>query len=734
MKKLIESKVLLAFFFLLLNFNVLAGPGNIASLAKVSASAELNSDYSANKVIDGLIRISDIGEWASNSKVNFWGGVNYPWIQLNWDESQLIDKVVFYDRVSLDSHLAGGTLQFSDGTELSVNLIANDGRACVVKFPAKKVEWIRFLVTDGIGDNLGLSEIEVFPSTAGELDPVSMVDPYIETTRGRYFFFVTGSRPFGMISSAPMTRNKNQMGGGYNYNSTEILSFPQVHGWMLSGVELMPTTGLINTSLWHDGWKSEFSHNSEIVQPGYHRVFLDKYKTWVEQTCTDRVSFYRMRYTEDAAANVLVNLGGYVSTSSMTGANVKKVSNTEFEGSFNSVGRLWGGATSIKFFFVVRFDKPMKRLDSWEGELKQANIEGLEAENKSTPRRPTGWSYHDAPTAGVAANYQVKAGETLKVKIAISYTSIENARLNMDAECNHWDFDKVRADARSEWNSWMGRIEVKGGTQNQQVKFYTDLWHTLLGRHKLNDFSADYPDYTSGERNGSHTIAELKVRTLPKDANGKAQFNMYNSDAFWLTQWNLNTLWGLAWPELLDDFSASLVQYANNGKLLPRGPCAGGYSYIMTGCPATNLIVSAYMKGLLRKVDHNHAFNVMKQNHQPGGMMGGKKIDFYVKNGWKPGNAGETLEWAFQDWSLSQMAFKLGKKRDAKYFLKRSTGWKNLYHPEEGLIFPKKEDGSWLHTNSLSGQGWIEANAWQGTWSVSHDIAGLAELMGAIMF
>lgn len=718
------------FFISLFGLQTMAGPSNIALFAKASASAELNKNYSANNVIDGLIRISGKGEWASDSKVNFWGGINYPWIQLDWGEKQLIDKIVFYDRPTLEVHLAGGTLQFSDGSELSVNLIPNNGSACVITFPAREIEWFRFVVSDGTGDNMGLSEIEVYPSTEGELDPVSMVDPYIETTRGRYFFFVTGSRPFGMISSAPLTRNKNQMGGGYNYNNTEILSFPQVHAWMLSGVEFMPTTGNVNTSLWHDGWKSSFSHNSEIVQPGYHRVFLEKYKTWVEQTCTDRVSFYRLHYTEDAVANVLVNLGGYVSTSTMTGAKVKKLSDTEIEGTFNSVGRLWGGPEKVKFFFIVRFDKPMESMDSWDGEIKQKDIEILEASEKSTPRRPEGWSYHEAPTAGVSGKYSVKKGDELKVKISISYTSIENARLNMDAECKHWDFDKVREDARDEWDEWMGRIEVKGGKQNQRVKFYTDLWHTLLGRHKLNDYSGDYPDYTSGERNGSNTKAELKVRTLPKDVQGLAKYNMYNSDAFWLTQWNLNTLWGLAWPELLDDFSASLVQYADNGGLLPRGPCAGGYSYIMTGCPATSLIVSAYMKGLLRKTDSEHAFNVMKRNHEPGGMMGGKEIEFYTKNGWKPGNAGETLEWAFQDWALSQMAIKMGKKRDAKYFLDRSTGWKNLYNPDENLIFPKDKNGKWIHNNPLSGRGWIEANAWQGTWSVSHDINGLAELMG----
>ena len=193
MKKQIESKVLaiilVAVFIVSLNSIAFAGPSNIAQLAKASASAEVNSDFSASKVIDGLIRISEKGEWASDSKVNFWGGINYPWIQLDWEESQLIDKIVFYDRVSLKSHLTGGTLQFSDGTEISVNLIPNDGSACVVTFPAKKIEWFRFVVSDGNGDNLGLSEIEVFPSTEGELDHVSMVDPYIETTRGRYIFF-----------------------------------------------------------------------------------------------------------------------------------------------------------------------------------------------------------------------------------------------------------------------------------------------------------------------------------------------------------------------------------------------------------------------------------------------------------------------------------------------------------------------------------------------------------------
>ena len=131
-----------------------AGPGNIAGKAKVTASVELNSNFAAANINDGLIRIHNLGEWASDSHTTFWGAVNYPWIQLNWDTAQCIDKIIFYDRPTLDAHLAGGTLEFSDGTKLSVNLIPNDGSACVVTFPPKSIDWFRFVVTDGTGDQL----------------------------------------------------------------------------------------------------------------------------------------------------------------------------------------------------------------------------------------------------------------------------------------------------------------------------------------------------------------------------------------------------------------------------------------------------------------------------------------------------------------------------------------------------------------------------------------------------
>lgn len=715
--------------FLLVSFAVKAGPSNIAGKAKVTTSS-CKEGSSGDFAIDGKIRQLDRGEWASNAVMPYWGDLPFPWIRLDWQEEQFINKIILYDRPDLQSHTSGGVLSFSDGSKISVLEIPNNGDPKVVEFPEKKVKWVRFGVTDGEGSYVGLSEIEVFPSHSSYPDYVSWVDPYIETTRGRYFFFITGNQPFGMIGAAPLTRNKNQYGGGYNYNTTEVLGFPQIHNWVLSGLTLMPTTGDVDPSKGEQYWKSSFLHADEIVQPGYHRIFLSDYNLWVEQTTTQRVSFYRLTYTRDAVSKILFNLGGYLASTTMVNSKVTKISDTEIEGSFDTYGRHWGGPDRVTVYFVVRFDKPFEQLDGWAGEEKYAQVESFRGSDKITQRAPNEkLSYLDSPTSGVMATYPVKTGDQLNIKMSISYVSTANARENMQKECDEWNFDQVCLQSRKEWNDWLGNIDVKGGSNPQRIKFYTDIWHTLLGRHKIDDINGDYPDLTDGERIGSFTVnIKPKIRKLPKDKNGNVIHHMYNSDAFWLTQWNLNILWGLAWPEMLDEFSASLVRYADNGKFIPRGPCAGGYTYIMSGCPATNLIVSAYTKGLMTKVAPEHAYEKMKWNHEPGGIMG--IGDFYVREGYQPGSAGMTLESAFQDWALSQMAKGLKKKKDVAYYTGRANGWEKLYNPDQKLIFAKNQDGKWIHEDPLSGRGWIEANAWQATWSVSHGLRKLSDLMG----
>ena len=713
MKHRIKQITLLA-ALALLNLYALAGTDNITSSAIVTASSSLNNQFNADNIKDGITGVANKGEWACEGDTTDWGYIRFPWIELHWAEPQAIDKILLFDRPALNNHIASGRLIFNDGSIVWVNEIPNDGSVKLVKFETKIVTSVRFETTDGTGRDLGFSEIEVYPARTAKTDYVGWVDPYIETNRGRYFFFITGSTPFGMVGAAPHTRNKNQNGGGYNYNEKDVLGFGNIHSWMMSGIEIMPANISVNPTGGENAWKSEYSHDDEIVQPGYHRLYLKQPKTWVELTATERVSFYRFSYTQNMPTQILVNLGGYIGNSTMANAAVKKVSDKEFEGSFSSVKRYWGGPKDVKVYFVIQFDKATQSLDGWKGETILNNILDLNGDG-----------------TGVSAKYDVKAGDKIQMKVAISYTSIDNARNNLAAECTSWDFGAVRNETRQVWNDWLGKIDVRGGSSDQKIKFYTDLWHVLLGRQKINDVSGDYPDRTTGVREGNFTDAIFKVKQLPKDANGKLKYNMYNSDAFWLSQWNLNILWGLGWPEIQDELSSSMIQYADNGGLLPRGPSGGGYSYIMTSNPTANLIAGTFQKGLLTKVDVNHAFDVLKRNQMPGGMLGSKEdVTFYIKYGWWKDNAGITIEAAFQDWAVAQMAYKLGKKKDYNYFSKRAQGWKACFNPEQNLLFPKDSAGKFTHNDPLSGAGWVEANAWQATWGVSHDIPGLAALMG----
>lgn len=411
-----------------------------------------------------------------------------------------------------------------------------------------------------------------------------------------------------------------------------------------------------------------------------------------------------------------VDVGSVLGNCSMDKATLLRVSNTRVVGEFFTTERFWGGPDSIKISFVLDCNRPIKSIDGWNEKGVLPDVEAIAGN-----------------AAGMVLNFGQLNAEELLFKMAFSYTSVDNAIANMDAELNHWDFDKVCKETRSVWNEALGRIAVEGGTDAQRIKFYTDLWHVLLGRHKINDVNGYYPDYAGNKYVNKRTSEPMKVRRLPLTADGKPKFNMYGFDGLWLTHWNLNVLWGLAWPEVMDDLSACLVQYADNGKLLPRGACSGGYSFIMSGCPATSLLVSTYMKGIMKKADPLHTFDVIKRNHMPGGMMSYESADdlkFYISHGYCPDNASKTLEWAFQDWGASRMAARLGKHSDARMFEKRSRAWTPLFNAELGLVFPKKRNGEWLHQDALSGNGWVEANSWQATWSLSHELPKLVKMMG----
>ncbi|HEA20889.1 MAG TPA: glycoside hydrolase family 92 protein [Pricia antarctica] len=552
-------------------------------------------------------------------------------------------------------------------------------------------------------------KIEVFSSA----DPVDLVYPQLDTENSRWFFFSSASRPFGMVNLSPDTEIDGAWGSGYRYKTDTIKGFSHVHGWQISGLSVMPVVvGNENQEAIFTDFYSKFSHETENVSPGYHRVELERYGITAELTSTKRVGLHQYIFTEKGLPAILFNLN------TILGPNANEAGTLEQTGIRSLSGSLIMTPTHrrpkpFKLYFQIAFDVS---IDSVVQDQKTGNF----------------LVYTDAEEKKV------------QMKAAISYTSFENAAANMTSELKDWNFQKTVADSRKEWNDRLGRIQIEGGTEIDQRRFYTDLWHSLQGRRTISDFNGAYPDNT-GET--------FRVGQLPLDDKGHPRHAHYNSDSFWGAQWTLNTLWGLVYPDIMKDFALSLLQYHKDGGLIPRGPSGGNYTYVMTGASSTPFIISAIQKGILTE-DLQSIYKALKKNHMAEGIMAkagyehntslGGGMKHYMENNYVPhpipegkfgghqDGASLTLEYAYQDWTLAQLAKKLGLQDDYDYFLKRSNNYKNVFDPTEGWMRPKDVDGKWRKDFDpyQYESGFIEANGAQGTWFVPHDITGLAKLMG----
>lgn len=543
--------------------------------------------------------------------------------------------------------------------------------------------------------------------------PVDLVYPQLDTYNSRWFFFSSAARPFGMVSLSPDTKVDGAWSSGYVYTTENIKGFSHIHAWQMSGLSVMPVSFKDGQedALFKD-CSSDFSHDGETVEVGYHSVLLDRYDVQAELTSTVRSGFHRYTY----------------------------------------------GRPEDKHGILFNLNCLLGPCDTYDGDLVLVDSHTVSGHLKDKPtfRRPKPVSIHfraelDAPVTGIVRDPEtgncllvLESGRSqVMMKVGISYTSEENASLNLHRENPSWDFDAVVRESKEEWNSLLSRIEVEGGDIVARRRFYTDLWHSLIGRHIINDVDGAYPDNMGPEYRTGH---------LPLDADGRPQFNHFNTDAFWGAQWNLNILWGLVYPEIYREMACSLMQYCHDGGLVPRGPSGGNYTYVMTGSSATPFIVSAIQKGIVTE-DLEEIYAAVRKNHMPGGIMErgryehdgalGGGLSYYLENGYVPypipdervghtDGAGLTLEYAYQDWCLAQLALKLGHKEDYRHFMSRSENYRHLFDSSTGWMRPKDIDGNWLEPFDPYelGCGFIESNAAQGSWYVPHDAKGLAKLLG----
>lgn len=556
--------------------------------------------------------------------------------------------------------------------------------------------------------------------------PVDLVYPQLDTENSRWIFFSSACRPFGMVNLSPDNQAAGDWGAGYRYEKDSVLFFSHIHAWQLSGIPVMPVNGEFKGQLGPKAYGSKYSHDKEIVKPGYHSVFLETYGIRAELTSTTRVGFHRYHFPANKESFVLLDLGTALGPCETANGYAGKVNDKEISG-YALMDKTSRRPKPVYVYYDIQFDTPFLQMAGW----KDGKLTGKTDEFKGSK-------------GGVYLKFDTSTEKTVLMKVGISYVSADQAALNIQAELPGWDFDRVVNESADEWNSYLSRIEIEGGTPEQQRRFYTDLWHSLLGRRIISDANGKYCDMTG---------PEPRIRQIPLDKNGKPLFDHHNSDSFWGAQWTITTLWDLVYPKTASDFVNSMLLMYDDGGLIPRGPSGGNYTAVMTGASSTPFIVGAYMKGI-RTFDAQKAYEGMKKNHMPGGMMGkagyehysalGGGVEYYIEKGYVPyplpvkasgihkDGAAQTLEYASQDWCLAQMAKSLGKMEDYNYFMKRSESWKNLYDPQTGWIRPKDVNGNWKDPFDpyQYENGFVEGNAAQVTWFVPQDLPGLARLMG----
>jgi predicted alpha-1,2-mannosidase len=539
------------------------------------------------------------------------------------------------------------------------------------------------------------------------------VYPILDSENSRWFFFSSASRPFGMVNLSPDNEIDGAWGSGYRYKVDTIKGFSHIHAWQMSGLSVMPVTfsDQNNEAIFTDFY-SYFNHDKEVIKPGYHKVELERFGINAELTSTKRVGFHKYEFPKDKNSGILFNLNTMLGPCENIDGTLEKTGTNEISG---------------KLVATPTLRRPKPLTVYFKVELNHS-IQSIEKNEKT-------------------GNYLIRLNTDNKpvlMKAGISYTSVENAANNIATELPEWNFDKVVMDSHNEWEGLLGRIEVKGGSEQNQRRFYTDLWHALQGRRVISDVNGAYPDNT-GDR--------FRVGQIPLTENGKPKFNHYNSDSFWGAQWTINTLWGLVYPEIMEDFTYSLLQYYKDGGMIPRGPSGGNYTFVMTGSSSTPFMVTAIQKGIVTE-DLEEIYQALKVNNMPGGIMDksgyehktrfGGGLKYYIENGFVPypipegkfgmhqSGASLTLEYAYQDWTLAQLAKKLGHENDYNFFMKRSKNYQNVYDESTGWMRAKDVNGVWKKDFDpyQSENGFIESNGAQSTWFVPHDLSGLATLMG----
>ncbi len=572
------------------------------------------------------------------------------------------------------------------------------------------------------------------------IDLTQYVNPNIGTAHSRWFFYTPAAVPFGMAKLGASTNGSygNANGWeavGYEDGHESIEGFPCFHEFQIGGIMLMPTVGDYETypgllESPEQGYRSTFKKENEFATSGYYSVILDKYDVKAELTSTDRVGFQRYTFPKAERASIIFDVGNKLGESGEAiDSQIKLLDKKTIVGFVTTKPeyvKKYQPEADVRMYFYAELSKPVESSEIFYrgGELKQ----GSEISGKG---------------ACMGLNFTTSKDETIIVKLGLSYTSIDNAKLNLDTEAKDLNFDNAKQLAYVRWNDMLGRILVEGGENNDKIKFYTGLYHALLGRGLVNDVNGAYPKNNGG-------VGHIQMN------GNEVSYNLYNTDAIWGGFWNLTQLWAVAYPEYYSDWVQSqLLVYKETGWL---GDGVANCKYVSgVGTNFTSLaIASAYNCGI-KDFDVNLGFEAALKNEVDGvdRPSGSGKLDLasFVSRGFCPYipsdeyfitksdegsvfGASHTLEYSFSSFAVAQFAKSLNKESEYKQLSEMSSNWKNLFDKETGLIRPKTKDGKFIKDfNPVAPWvGFQEGNAIQYTFYVPHEAEQLVSMIGEDKF
>ncbi len=569
--------------------------------------------------------------------------------------------------------------------------------------------------------------------------PVDYVDPFIGTD----FFghtFPGATLPFAMVQLSPDNDTEGwTYSSGYSYSDNTIMGFSHTHlsgtGYTGCGdVLIMPTVSdkimvvpgpKDDTS---NGYRSAFSHEKETASPGYYSVLLEDYNIEAELTATKRAGFHRYTFPKSGKAPIILDLGHTIGgTSEDDISKITIVNDSLVTGVKSSMG--------VKVFFAAKFSKPASYYGTFDAGYytPESGASLFPYKNEEIGRN-----------IGAFLIYQTEQDEQILVKVGISFVSVEGAQNNLDSEIDHWDFDRTRKEAAEEWNKELSKLEVKDSNDENKEIFYTAVYHSLLAQQISQDVDGKY----FGMDGKIHTIE-----------NG----NFYPSFSCWDTYRTEHPLMTLIAPEHINDMVSSIVAKTENYGWLPAQHFRNEFDQGMVGDHLIPIIVDAYMKGF-RDFDVESIYQAMKTKAlgippAPFPASAGRSgILDYINLGYAPYNkvtesVPNTMELAYNDWCIAQMAKSMGDEEDYQLFMTRAENYKNVFDKQTQFFRPKNSDGSWLpelkdNDQEISQAGdhsyykyfdpllvgrrpnrhYTESNAWQYLWSVQHDPQGLIGL------